>query len=104
MIYVIDIDGTICTQTNNKEHRSYNEAKPYADRIKKINKLYDDGHEIVYFTARGSSSGVNWKEFTKKQLTQWGVKYHVLVFGKPTGDVFIDDKAINSEDYFSKGG
>jgi hypothetical protein len=43
-------------------------------------------------------TGIDWREFTEKQLKSWGVKYHELIFGKPVADVFIDDKAINIKD------
>ena len=49
MRYCIDIDGTICTPTVG---RDYHKAEPWKDRIAKINKLYDEGHYIIYFTAR----------------------------------------------------
>ena len=50
MRYCVDIDGTICTPTVG---RDYSTAQPWKDRIDKLNKLYDEGHEIIYFTARG---------------------------------------------------
>ena len=50
MRYVIDIDNTICTPTVGGD---YSKAQPWKDRIDKVNKLYDEGHEVVYFTARG---------------------------------------------------
>uniref|UniRef100_A0A6M3LFA5 Polynucleotide kinase n=1 Tax=viral metagenome TaxID=1070528 RepID=A0A6M3LFA5_9ZZZZ len=99
MIYCFDIDGTVCTQTPDNKIRAYNEAEPFVDMIEAINKLYDAGHRIIFFTARGSSSGIDWREFTEKQLTQWGFKYHELILGKPTADVFIDDKAVNVRDW-----
>ena len=40
------------------------------------------------------------KPLTKCQLDIWGYKYHELIMGKPHADIFIDDKAMNSEDYF----
>ena len=52
MRYVVDIDGTICNPGDSDETR-YTGATPIQDRIDKINKLYDDGHHIVYLTARG---------------------------------------------------
>ena len=52
MRYVVDIDGTICTPGPTEEMR-YEQAMPIQDRIDKINKLYDEGHTIVYLTARG---------------------------------------------------
>ncbi len=95
-VYCFDIDGTICTNTDG----AYEEAQPYSERIEKLNQLYDAGNEIIIFTARGSKTGINWAELTKKQLELWGVKYHELIFGKPYADVFIDDRAVNDKDWF----
>ena len=38
-IYVFDIDGTICTNTNGE----YEKAVQFEDVIEKVNKLYDGG-------------------------------------------------------------
>ena len=96
MIYVVDIDGTICTNTNG----DYEKAVPYNDMIKKINHLYDLGNMIKMMTARGSTTGIDWTELTKKQLELWGVKHHELIMNKkPSADVYIDDKAINASTF-----
>lgn len=97
MIINVDIDGTVCTNTNG----NYELAKPFIVNIQKINKLYDSGHHIVYWTARGSTTKIDWTELTAKQLKQWGAKYHKLVLGKPHYDLYIDDKSINSMNFFS---
>jgi len=68
--------------------------------ISKINELYKDGHTIVYWTARGTTTGIDWREVTEKQFSEWGVRYHELKFGKPNYDLFIDDKNINADDFF----
>ena len=94
-IYAFDIDGTICSNT----YGDYHNAKPYKIRINHINKLYESGHTIKMFTARGSGTGKDLNEFTKIQLSNWGLKYHVLITGKPEADIFIDDKAINQIDF-----
>jgi hypothetical protein len=104
MKYVVDIDGTVCSVTDGK----YEEALPNQDRIAKINKLYDEENQIIYLTARGMGrSGDNadlakrmFYELTKHQLDRWGCKYHKLVLGKPSGDYYIDDKGINSDEFF----
>ena len=96
MIYIIDIDGTICSKVDS----DYKDAVPYLDRIEKINFLYDQGNEINYWTARGGKSGIDWSEVTEKQLIEWGCKYHSLKMGKPSYDVWIDDLAINADEYF----
>ena len=94
-IYAFDIDGTICTNT----YGDYELAKPYKERIDSINKLYDEGSTIKMFTARGSTTKKDWYEFTFNQLTNWGLKFHKLITGKPEADLFIDDKAINHNDW-----
>ncbi len=100
MVIYVDIDETIC---ETPENRNYAEAKPIKKNIQKINELYDGGNTIVYWTARGSGSGKNWLELTKKQLKEWGVKHHDCKVGKPMYDLFICDKAINSISFFKSG-
>jgi len=99
MIIYVDIDETICISP---EDRNYSNAKPLKKNIKKINDMYDNGDKIVYWTARGTGSGIDWRDVTEKQFTEWGVKYHELHFGKPIYDLFIDDKNINSERFFKE--
>ena len=96
-IYYVDIDDTICTNTDGQYHK----ANPLSNNINKINSLYDEGNTIIYWTARGSVSNINWLDVTKAQLDEWGVKYHDVRVGKPHYDYFICDKAINSADFFS---
>lgn len=98
-IYV-DIDETICFYEG---ERNYPDAKPINERIQKINDLYDAGHEITYWTARGNSSGLDWNELTRTQLKKWNCKYHHISVGiKPSYDLLICDKAITSEMFFSE--
>jgi len=99
MIIYVDIDETIC---KNASDRDYKKAQPIPDRILKMNGLYDQGNTIIYWTARGSQTGLDWSEVTQQQFKKWGVKYHDLLFGKPHYDLFIDDKNINSENFFSE--
>ena len=96
MKYIVDIDNTICISKDS----DYNNCVPMFDRIKKINELYNKGHIIVYWTARGGNSGIDWKDKTHSQLAAWGCRYDELQMNKPVYDVWIDDKAINSDEYF----
>lgn len=100
MIYMVDIDGTICRTPKVGLSHDYENSTPFAHRIEKINKLYDQGNTIIYWTARGSGSGIDWTELTKKQLIEWGCKFHEVRLGKPSYDVWIDDKAIGDGFYF----
>jgi len=93
MIIYIDIDETICNSPNKPD---YTNSTPIVANIEKANKLYDQGNTIVYWTARGTQTGIDWTDVTKKQFSDWGVKYHDLKFGKPYYDLFIDDKNMNT--------
>lgn len=94
--YIVDIDNTICISQNS----DYTNSQPLYDRIKKINKLYEEGHKIIYWTARGGNSGIDWTATTHGQLAAWGCKYDEIRMNKPSYDLWIDDKAINSDEYF----
>tara|TARA_B100000073_G_C23256128_1_gene380421 strand:+ start:166 stop:492 length:327 start_codon:yes stop_codon:yes gene_type:complete len=104
--YCFDIDGTICQSEVGK----YEKATAYFHRIEKINKLYDEGHHIIYFTARGMLTldgdlfevYRTWYDVTKDQLSKWGCKYHQLILGKPGADYYIDDKGISDKNFFEK--
>lgn len=96
MLIYVDIDETICYYT---DKRDYNLALPLEDNIKKINRLFDEGNTIVYWTARGSVTGIDWYSITKSQLDEWGCKYHEVITGeKPPYDLLICDKTKRIEE------
>jgi phosphatidate phosphatase PAH1 len=107
MRYVVDIDGTIC---HTDLGRDYQDAVPYLKRIEYLNQLYDNGNIIVYFTARGMRRTNNnvdkakelFYDLTKSQLLSWEAKYHELILGKPSADVYLDDKSIDIEYFFGE--
>jgi histidinol phosphatase-like enzyme len=96
--FCFDIDGVICRTIKS----NYKSSKPNHKVIKVINKLYDQGHYIIIFTARymgrnrenillAKKQGY---KFTFNQLKKWGLKFNKLIFGKPSFDLVIDDKSI----------
>ena len=103
---VFDIDDTIC----NNKNRDYENAIPFKGVIKKINRLHKQGAKITLYTSRGmvSCNGDIEKIIKKNKdiLERWleknKVEYDELVFGKPLGDMYIDDKAINVNDFINK--
>ena len=107
MKYVVDIDGTICFP--GEGDAVYTHARPRTDRISRINQLYIEGHEVYYFTARGMGRYNNdrqkaydeFYEFTKKQLCGWGCMFNDLYLGKPSGDIYIDDKGVSDHEFFN---
>jgi len=96
MVLYFDIDETIF-KTDGVD---YNKSKPIIENIKVVNSLYDEGHEITLWTARGALSGIDWYDLTKEQLDKFGVKYHFLKLDKPFFDLFVDDKVFNSDNFF----
>ena len=95
MIIYVDIDETICSFSNGE----YSLAEPIKNRIDKINKLYEEGNTIIYWTARGTVTSINWFQTTQKQLEEWGCKYHLLSVGeKPPYDLLICDKTKRIEE------
>ena len=97
-IFCFDLDNTLCISKNN----NYLKSKPKKEAIKTVNHLFHNGHTIKIYTARymGRCKGNQIKAkkkalpITLKQLKVWGVKYHKIYFGKPSFDIFIDDKAL----------
>ena len=79
--------------------RDYSLAKPIVGNIRKANALYDAGHTVVYWTARGATTGIDHRELTEAQLDEWGAKRHELKLDKPFYDWFIDDRNINTKDW-----
>jgi mannose-6-phosphate isomerase-like protein (cupin superfamily) len=102
MKYYVDIDGTICTVDSSCRDTllRYKNATPIQERIERVNSLYDEGHTITYWTARGSDSGLNLEELTRKQLVSWNCKFHTLLMGKPSYDMYIDDKSYNVDNFW----
>lgn len=105
-VVLVDIDETVCFYSGK---RRYDLAEPNEENIAKINKLYDDGWYVVYWTARGGSQksislGLCYYEFTWKQLESWGCRFHDLSTGskgkyiKPACDMVVDDKAKRIEE------
>ena len=97
-IICFDLDDVICTTTK----KNYFFSKPKVKVIKKINELYKKGFYIKIFTARFMGRN-NEKIFKAKkqgykktlnQLKRWNLRFHKLIFGKPSYDLFIDDKSI----------
>ena len=104
MIYVFDIDNTMCETVNS----DYKNSIPIKERIDSINELYENGHTIIFNTARGMGRTRDnillvyemFFEMTKNQLDSWGVKYDKLFMGKPSGDIYVDDKGIKDDRFF----
>ena len=95
-IYVIDLDKTLV------EGDSYTACTAIPGRVDKINALYDQGHTIIIYTARGATTGINWFKDTYRLLESIGLRFTELRMGKFNYDVWVDDKAVNDKDFFNE--
>ena len=91
----VDLDNTLCNTISN----DYLNSTPIKERIDFFN-LKEEGNTIIIWTARGSRSGIDYSEITKKQLDEWGVKYDDILMKKPDYDVYYDDKSFNIDTVF----
>ncbi|MBL4709652.1 MAG: phosphoheptose isomerase [Flavobacteriales bacterium] len=98
--YLIDIDGTICDDIPNEEPERMLTAKHFPDALKTINKWYDEGHIISYFTSRTEDH----REVTIEWLNKFGFKFHGLLMGKPRGGNYhwIDNHLVKATRYEGK--
>jgi len=100
MIFLIDIDGTICDDIKNEDSHLYPTAEYFPEALRIINNWYEEGHTITFFTARESKDRL----ITETWLKEKGFKYHGLVMDKPRckdGDeyVWIDNRKVRAVTY-----
>lgn len=98
--YLIDIDGTICDDIPNEEPERMATAEVYPDALATLNKWYDEGHIICFFTSRTEEH----REVTEAWLNKHGFKYHSMLMGKPRGGNYhwIDNHLVKATRYRGK--
>lgn len=98
--YLIDIDGTVGEDIPNEEPERMLTAEVYPDALAMVNKWYDEGHVITFFTSRTE----NEREYTEIWLRKHGFKYHQLLMGKPRGGNYhwIDNHLVKATRYNGK--
>ena len=98
--FLIDIDGTICEDIPNEEPERMETAELYPDALETLNKWYDEGHIITFFTSRTEDH----REVTTKWLDKHGFKYHGLLMGKPRGGNYhwVDNHIVRATRYVGK--
>ena len=98
--YLIDIDGTICDDIPNEEPHRMIDAAVYPDALKTLNKWFDEGHIITFFTSRTEEH----RDYTERWLKEHGFKYHGMLMGKPRGGNYhwIDNHMVRATQYKGK--
>ena len=82
--YMIDIDGTITDDIPNEEPERMSTCEPFPDALETLNKWYEEGHIITFFTSRIEEHRI----VTEAWLRKHGFKYHGILFGKPRRSFF----------------
>ncbi len=95
--FLIDIDGTICEDIPNEEPERMLTAEIYPDALETVNKWFDEGHIITFFTSRTEAH----REYTEIWLDKHGFKYHGILFGKPRGGNYhwVDNHLVRATRY-----
>ena len=98
--YMIDIDGTITEDVPNEEPERMSTCIPFPDALETLNKWFDEGHIITFFTSRTEEH----REVTEQWLNKHGFKYHGILFGKPRGGNYhwIDNHIVRATKYNGK--
>lgn len=98
--FLIDIDGTICEDIPNEEPERMETAALFPDALQIINRWYDEGHIITFFTSRTEAH----RAVTERWLSRHGFKYHGLLMGKPRGGNYhwIDNQMVRATRYTGK--
>lgn len=98
--YLIDIDGTITEDVPNEQPERMATCAPFPDALKTLNKWYDQGHLICFFTSRTEDH----REVTENWLEEHGFKYHSLLMGKPRGGNYhwVDNHLVKATRYKGK--
>jgi uncharacterized HAD superfamily protein len=98
--YLIDIDGTITDDVPNEEPERMVTCLPYPDALETLNKWFDEGHIITFFTSRTEEH----REITEVWLNKFGFKYHGLLMGKPRGGNYhwIDNHIVKATRFKGK--
>ena len=98
--YLIDIDGTVCEDIPNEEPERMVTAAVYTDALKTLNKWYDEGHIICFFSSRTEAH----RKITEAWLKKHGFKYHTMLMGKPRGGNYhwVDNHLVKATRYKGK--
>jgi len=98
--YLIDIDGTICDDIPNEEPERMATCAVYPDALEIINKWYDEGHIITFFTSRTEEH----RSITEEWLKKHRFKYHGMLMGKPRGGNYhwIDNHLVRATRFKGK--
>lgn len=98
--FLVDIDGTVTDDIPNEEPERMATCLPYPDALKIVNKWYDEGHIITFFTSRTEEH----RDVTEIWLKKHNFQYHGLLMNKPRGGNYhwIDNHIVKATRFKGK--
>lgn len=98
--FLIDIDGTVSEDVPNEEPERMLTCAEIPGAKDQINKWYDEGHIIYFFTSRLEEH----RAYTEQWLHEKDFKWQGIIFGKPRGGNYhwIDDRSVRATRFFGK--
>ncbi len=98
--FLIDIDGTITEDIPNEEPERMATCEPFPDALEIVNKWYNEGHQICFFTSRTEEH----RSVTEIWLKENNFQYHSLLMGKPRGGNYhwIDNHMVKATRFKGK--
>ena len=98
--FLIDIDGTVGEDIPNEEPERMVDAEVYQDALDTVNRWFEEGHIITFFTSRIEDH----REVTETWLDKHGFNYHGLLMGKPRGGNYhwIDNHIVRATRFEGK--
>ena len=98
--YLIDIDGTITEDVPNEEPERMLTCEPFPDALEILNRWYEEGHIITFFTSRTEEH----RKYTEEWLNKHQFKYHGLLMNKPRGGNYhwIDNHLVKATRFRGK--
>lgn len=104
---VMDIDDTISFSKSVGTVAGYTGAIPNLPIIQTMQRLAAEGYEFVLHTARGwiscnedpVAAEAKYREQIEEWLERYEVPYTKLIFGKPYGILYVDDKSMRPDEF-----
>jgi len=100
-----DLDGTLCDgDVPGPAGTDYTRCQPLPGAANILSSMRKQGHTVIIQTARGMGSAhgnvgaaqAKVAAITFEQLGAWGFEFDEIYFGKPSAELYVDDKGMSA--------
>lgn len=110
MIFVIDIDGTLCPLR--LPDQKYEDIEPYGQMIDRLREYKSEGAKIILYTSRNMNSyngnigliNANTAKILLSWLDKWNIPYDEVHYGKPWpghNGFYVDDRCVRPNEFLN---